>query len=119
MAKSKPPCPKCGSTDSIPFAYGYPERQLFEAAQRGEVAVGGRALQHDKDGRVISPAWKCKACGTPHGRFEVVEATPISEPSGSERVVGDPDDLEPRPGVKKAAKKAHPIRTAKKKRATK
>ncbi len=43
MTKS-PTCPRCGSA-SIPIVYGLPSGELFEAADRGEVALGGCEIQ--------------------------------------------------------------------------
>ncbi|UCH79180.1 MAG: hypothetical protein JSU81_04330 [Candidatus Coatesbacteria bacterium] len=41
-AEGPPACPKCGSDENvIPIVYGYPSEELFEAAERGEVALGG------------------------------------------------------------------------------
>ena len=34
------PCPNC-SSPSIPIVFGLPAFELFEAAERGEVALGG------------------------------------------------------------------------------
>ena len=37
-----PACPKCGLDENvIPIVYGYPSEELFEAAERGEIALGG------------------------------------------------------------------------------
>lgn len=37
-------CPRCGST-ALPIAYGLPAPELFEAADRGEVALGGCVVE--------------------------------------------------------------------------
>ncbi len=37
-------CPRCGSA-SIPIVYGLPSGELFEAADRVEVALGGCEIQ--------------------------------------------------------------------------
>ncbi len=50
-------CPECGSEDVIPIAYGKPGAELAEAAERGEVFLGGCMISED------SPNWHCKACG--------------------------------------------------------
>ena len=34
-------CPKCGSTKTVPILYGYPSYEAFEAAERGEILLGG------------------------------------------------------------------------------
>jgi len=52
-------CPKCGQDTGIPIAYGMPDMELVEAAQRGEVALGGCLVMDD------NPQWQCTdaACG--------------------------------------------------------
>lgn len=41
-AEGPPACPQCGSDENVlPIVYGYPSEELFEAAERGEVALGG------------------------------------------------------------------------------
>jgi hypothetical protein len=40
MTKRCVPCPRCGSA-SIPIVCGFPAPELFAAADRGEVALGG------------------------------------------------------------------------------
>ena len=52
------PCPACGATDSIPVVYGLPGGDLFEAQDRGEVALGGCVIWED-----WSPDHQCRACG--------------------------------------------------------
>ncbi len=37
-------CPKCGSTKTVPILYGYPSYEAFEAAERGEILLGGCEL---------------------------------------------------------------------------
>jgi len=56
-ARPLPPCPSCGSLDAIPIAYGYPLPETFEAAARGEVALGGCIIGDE------SPDYECRACG--------------------------------------------------------
>ncbi len=47
------PCQECGST-AIPVVYGLPGRELFEAAERGEIRLGG----------CVMPGWPlCRLCG--------------------------------------------------------
>ena len=50
-------CPKCGSTDTIPIVYGMPGKELFEAAERGELSLGGCCEE------INAPDAKCKGCG--------------------------------------------------------
>jgi hypothetical protein len=41
-SQSTPACPECGSNEYVvPIVYGYPSEELFEAADRGEVCLGG------------------------------------------------------------------------------
>jgi hypothetical protein len=56
MAK-RAKCPRCGSSDAVPIVYGYPDGDLFEQAQRGEVAIGGCVIMGD------DPTHRCRACG--------------------------------------------------------
>ncbi len=60
MAKTKAVgrsiCPKCGSNSIVPIAYGLPEQALFEAADRGEVVLGGCEFSPD------APNRHCKDC---------------------------------------------------------
>ena len=48
-------CPVCGSADVAPILYGLPSQEGFEAAERGEVMLGG-CEPHD-------PSHGCRACG--------------------------------------------------------
>ena len=50
-------CPRCGSTESTPILYGYPTNEAFEAAQRGEIALGGCIVGDE------SPDFECRGCG--------------------------------------------------------
>ena len=56
MAKQKPKCPQCGSTEVVPIVVGYPSLEMFESAERGEVALGGCCVEID------DPEWHCKDC---------------------------------------------------------
>jgi len=41
-AQGTPACPQCGSDENvIPIVYGYPSEELCEAADRGDVELGG------------------------------------------------------------------------------
>ena len=55
-------CPKCGSLDVVRILYGYPMPETFEAAERGEIALGGCCVSDDDPQRL------CKACGTEFDR---------------------------------------------------
>ncbi|UCE28456.1 MAG: hypothetical protein JSW52_10515 [Candidatus Coatesbacteria bacterium] len=52
-----PACAECGSSENvIPIIYGYPGPELREAAERGEVFLGGCVMTGD------DPLWYCKSC---------------------------------------------------------
>ena len=59
MPTATPPCPRCGSAETVPVAYGLPDEPLFEAAQRGEVAIGGCIVGRPGG----DPDRACRACG--------------------------------------------------------
>jgi len=50
-----PPCPRCSSA-SIPIVYGLPGFEVFEAADRGEVRLGGCVVDGEE------PRWACPVC---------------------------------------------------------
>ena len=52
-----PPCPRCGSTDAIRIAYGYPGLDMAEAEERGEIRLGGCVIGPE------SPDFECLGCG--------------------------------------------------------
>lgn len=54
---SSKPCPHCGAR-MIPIAWGFPDQELFEAAARGEVFIGGCCIP----GGGPIPAWHCTGC---------------------------------------------------------
>lgn len=57
MANPTPSCPVCHSAEQvIPIAYGYPGMEMFEAAQRKEIILGGCIISDE------SPPWYCEAC---------------------------------------------------------
>ncbi len=50
-------CGECGSnTNVIPIVYGHPGPELREAAERGEVFLGGCVITED------DPLWYCRDC---------------------------------------------------------
>jgi hypothetical protein len=60
----KPPrrrCPACGSSKIVKIVYGYPSHELFEASERGEVALGGCCVGHGDN------TCACKNCGQTFG----------------------------------------------------
>lgn len=60
-------CPACGGP-TVPLNYGYPDGELFEAAERGEVALGGCVIFDDQ------PERECLRCspGPPRGELPVL-----------------------------------------------
>lgn len=50
----RPRCPVCGAA-SVPIVYGLPDVELFDAADRGEVALGGCIVGDD------DPTHECQA----------------------------------------------------------
>lgn len=54
-------CPQCGGAPTK-IVYGYPTYETFEAAERGEVLLGGCMVW---DGR---PSSQCSQCGAEFGR---------------------------------------------------
>ena len=57
----KKKCPKCGN-DLIEIIYGMPDSDLFEAAERGEVVLGGCEEFDDQ------PEYRCKNCDIDYSR---------------------------------------------------
>ncbi|HEY5231288.1 MAG TPA: hypothetical protein VIJ11_10410 [Galbitalea sp.] len=57
-------CANCGSR-AVPIVYGMPGFDLFEAADRGEVALGGCIVDDEL------PTWRCTndECGLEFGRL--------------------------------------------------
>jgi hypothetical protein len=54
-------CPKCGGK-MVRIVYGEPTEELIEAAERGEVILGGCCIIADENGSVTSPEWGCINC---------------------------------------------------------
>ncbi|WP_353894469.1 hypothetical protein PRVXH_001274 [Proteinivorax hydrogeniformans] len=55
---SKDKCPECGSSDTVEIVYGKPTSEAFEAANRGEIVLGGCCEP------LNGPSRKCKNCGS-------------------------------------------------------
>jgi len=51
-----PACPECQAADTVPIVYGLPGPEIFAAAERGELAIGGCVVEFD------NPRWACRAC---------------------------------------------------------
>ena len=58
-----PPCPACGSSKVVPIVFGEPTMETEEAAQRGEVVLGGCLVMGDGS----EPKWACRGCGKAFG----------------------------------------------------
>ncbi|MCP4229175.1 MAG: hypothetical protein GY771_03385 [bacterium] len=52
-----PTCPECRSGDVIRMVYGEPSEEMYEAAERGEIGLGGCEISDD------NPSYYCKECG--------------------------------------------------------
>ena len=50
-------CPRCGSAEATRILYGLPTHEAWEAAQRGEIAIGGCIVGPE------SPDFECSGCG--------------------------------------------------------
>ena len=51
-------CPRCGvDAPMIPIVFGYPMPETFEAADRGELILGGCLVAGE------NPTHRCSACG--------------------------------------------------------
>jgi DNA-directed RNA polymerase subunit RPC12/RpoP len=61
MKRTPRACPRCGSRDVIPILYGYPLPETMEAAERGEIELGGCCVTGN------DPTLKCRACGEEFG----------------------------------------------------
>jgi hypothetical protein len=59
MLKKK--CPACGSTNTVKILYGMPTHEAFEAAERGEIVLGGCCVSD------TNPTRHCKDCGQGFG----------------------------------------------------
>jgi len=68
-------CPLCGGK-AVPIAYGLPGPSLMQAAERGEVALGGCVITHDENGRLADPDRRCLSCG--HSWKAAAPTTPSS-----------------------------------------
>lgn len=57
-------CPKCGAK-TVPILYGEPTPDAFQAAERGELVLGGCVVSDD------SPSRTCTTCGHAFGRVRL------------------------------------------------
>src|SRR5690606_31864016 len=51
-------CPNCGSSELAQVVYGFPDEEMFEKEQAGEIVLGGCIPE------VWPPPRRCKQCGT-------------------------------------------------------
>ncbi len=56
-------CANCGGR-AVPIVYGMVGVDAFEAAERGEVELGGCVIEGE------APAWKCTSCEAEFGRLQ-------------------------------------------------
>lgn len=54
-------CPKCGGK-IVEILYGEPTEELFNAAERREVILGGCCIAFDEKGNQIAPQYGCIDC---------------------------------------------------------
>lgn len=55
-------CPKCEGK-VVKIIYGMPVPEMEEAADRGEIILGGCCIALDEHGKPIVPEWGCVKCG--------------------------------------------------------
>jgi hypothetical protein len=58
-------CAACGGR-AVPIVYGMPMYHVFEAAERGEVVLGGCEIIVGE-----TPAWRCLACTREFGQVRL------------------------------------------------
>jgi len=56
-------CPKCDSSEVVPFVYGLPLNGIFEEVDEGKFVLGGCIIGS------WSPAWYCKTCNNRWGSY--------------------------------------------------
>lgn len=61
MPRKPPPCPACGCKKVRPIVYGEPMLSTFEAAERGELIIGGCVVTEG------IPLWDCPNCSCRFG----------------------------------------------------
>ena len=67
-----PTCPECNSAMK-PIVYGYPGGGMFEAAERGQIVLGGCLIY---DGQ---PAWRCASCQPERASQSVSQVLTVAE----------------------------------------
>ena len=66
-------CPKCGSREAMEILYGYPSSEAFEAADRGEIFLGGCCVSGD------DPLYCCKECDYSWGKEFEIDIMPFMQ----------------------------------------
>ena len=61
-------CPSCNETTGVDIVYGMPGLELFEQAERGEIALGGCVIEENQ------PFYRCLACGFEWDKAQHFEA---------------------------------------------
>lgn len=56
-------CPRCGSTRTLPIAYGYPSPEMWEEKRQGKIVFGGCRIEIDDNGNNVMPNKACTNCG--------------------------------------------------------
>src|ERR1700675_1315666 len=75
-------CPRCGVVATmVPIVFGFPSPETFEAADRGEVAIGGCLVTGE------DPTHRCSACAQ-----DVIVEVPETCASCGRALGGDPAD---------------------------
>jgi transcription elongation factor Elf1 len=63
LPKKGPPCPKCGSSEVIPFIYGL-NPDIVEWQKQGKAICGGCDISGWREKQ-----WHCKKCGNDWGEL--------------------------------------------------
>lgn len=63
MSPKRQKCPTCGA-GVLQIAYGMPGEEMHEAAQRGEIILGGCVIMP------YAPTWQCPKCGRSGGSLD-------------------------------------------------
>ena len=60
-------CPLCRQNKVLEIMYGMPTYEMFQAAEKGEVVLGGCCIEDS------SPNWRCPTCGLNLGRVSTTQ----------------------------------------------
>ena len=60
--------PACCGRPMRPIVYGYPSGEMFEAAERDEITLGGCVIDEG------IPRWSCPRCGRTAGTLDDLDA---------------------------------------------